>query len=66
MRCFEQQIWKEDEYDYKAAYGFIPDIHAYIHEDDVNRDCMLVVPGGGYCMCVPPEGEVVEKVFLVA
>lgn len=63
MRCFEQQIWKEDEYDYKAAYGFIPDIHAYIHEDDVNRDCMLVVPGGGYCMCVPPEGEVVGKVF---
>ena len=27
------------------------------------RPCMLVVPGGGYCMVVPPEGEAVAKEF---
>ena len=64
MLCFSETIWKTEEYDYRAAYGFIPDIHAYIHdEDDDKRDCMIVVPGGGYCMCVPPESEVVAKVF---
>ena len=30
---------------------------------DDARDCMLVVPGGGYCMCTPHEGELVAKVF---
>ena len=65
MRCFEHKIWKEDEYDYKAAYGFRPDIHAYIHDEDTtDRDCMLVVPGGGYCMCAPHEGEPVARTFF--
>ena len=63
MKCFEENIWKEDEYTYRASYGFIPNIHAYLHDDDTNRDCMIVVPGGGYCMCVPPEAEIVAKVF---
>ncbi len=63
MKCFEENIWKKDEYTYRASYGFIPNIHAYLHDDDTNRDCMIVVPGGGYCMCVPPEAEIVAKVF---
>lgn len=50
-------IWKPAEYSYEAAYGFIPNIHAYLHPDDKNRDAMLMAPGGGYCMCVPHEGE---------
>lgn len=54
---FRENIWKEDEYNYKAAYGFIPNIHAYMHEDDVKRDCMIICPGGGYCMCVPHEAD---------
>ena len=58
-----EKIWKENEYAYKAAYGFIPEINSYLHDDEEIRDCMIVVPGGGYCMCVPPEGEVVAKVF---
>lgn len=56
-------IWKEDEYSYKAAYGFVPNIRTYIHDDDIVRECMLVVPGGGYCMVVPPEAEIVAKEF---
>ncbi len=57
-------IWEEGEYDYEASYGFTPNIYAYLHDDDKNRDCMLVVPGGGYCMCVPHEGELVADEFF--
>ena len=63
MKNFSEKIWGESEYSYDAAYGFIPEIHAYLHDDDEPRDCMLVVPGGGYCMCVPHEGEPVAEEF---
>ena len=62
MKTFCEKIWEPGEYNYQAAYGFEPNIHALIHEDGI-RDCMLVVPGGGYCMCVPPEAEIVAKEF---
>lgn len=53
-------IWEDGEYDYPAAYGFRPNLRAFIHPDDgIIRGCMLVVPGGGYCMCTPFEGEAV-------
>ncbi len=64
MKGFRKEIWQEGEYSYPAAYGFVPNVHAFIHdENDDARDCMLVVPGGGYCMCTPHEGELVAKVF---
>lgn len=63
MKTFANAIWEQNEYDYKAAYGFIPNIHAYLHDDDENRDCMIVVPGGGYCMCVPPEASIPAMEF---
>lgn len=56
-------LWKEDEYTYEAAYGFKPNLRTYLHEDGENRPCLLVVPGGGYCMCTPFEGEMVSKKF---
>lgn len=62
MRTFSETIWEKGEYSYKAAYGFVPNIHAYLHEDGTH-DCLIVVPGGGYCMCVPSEGEIVAKEF---
>ena len=62
MKSFIEKIWEPGEYNYAAAYGFEPNIHGFVHEDGV-RDCMLVVPGGGYCMCVPPEAEIVAKSF---
>ena len=58
MNCFEEIIWEDGEYSYRGAYGFCPNIHAYLHEDSENRDCMIVVPGGGYCMCVPCEARI--------
>lgn len=56
-------IWEDGEYTYEASYGFRPNLRAFIHPDDEPRDCMLVVPGGGYCMCTPHEGEVVALEF---
>ena len=63
MKAFRENIWEEGEYTYAAAYGFTPNIHGYIHEDDTVRDCMLVVPGGGYCFCTPHEGDMVAREF---
>ena len=62
MKTFIKKIWEKGEYSYGAAYGFEPNIHAYIH-DDGKRDCLLVAPGGGYCMCVPQEAEIVANSF---
>lgn len=63
MQTFRKDLWEKEEYNYKAAYGFMPNIHGYIHDDDEVRACMLVVPGGGYCMVVPPEAEIVAMEF---
>ena len=64
MKQFREDIWKDGEYDYQAAYGFVPNIHAYVHdEDDENRDCIIISPGGGYCVCAPHEGEPVAMEF---
>ncbi|MBO4688348.1 MAG: alpha/beta hydrolase [Clostridiales bacterium] len=61
MKTFRENIWNDGEYSYEAAYGFEPNIVTILHDDDEVRPFMLVVPGGGYCMVVPPEGEVVAK-----
>ena len=63
MKHERKDIWENGEYNYEAAYGFVPNIRTYLHDDNEQRDCMLVLPGGGYCMCVPPEGEIVAKEF---
>ena len=65
MRKFKVDIWNKGEYDHPAAYGFVPFIKAYLHEDvkEAEKGVMLVAPGGGYCMCVPHEGEPVALDF---
>ncbi len=64
MKTFRLDLWKPEEYDYAAAYGFIPNVHAFLHdEDDSVRKCMIVVPGGGYCMLAPHEGELVAMEY---
>ncbi|MBR5421185.1 MAG: endo-1,4-beta-xylanase [Lachnospiraceae bacterium] len=64
MRVFPRKIWEEGEYDYPAAYGFVPNFFAYLHPDEEEHDCMLVLPGGGYCMCCAHEGELPAKNFF--
>ena len=58
MKQFRLDLWKNEEYTYAAAYGFMPNVRAFLHEeDDSIRRCMVMVPGGGYCMLAPHEGE---------
>jgi len=62
MISFQEKIWKDGEYNYEAAYGFVPNIYSYLHDDDKIRPCMLVVPGGGYCMVCNVEGEPMARI----
>lgn len=41
-------LWREDEYAYPDAYGFVPFLTSYIHEDSDMHPAMIVVPGGAY------------------
>ena len=56
-------LWEDGEYQYEGAFGFVPNLHTYLHEDGKRRPCMLVAPGGGYRMVSPTEGEIVAKCF---
>lgn len=57
-------LWSEEEYSYPLAFGFIPNIVSYIHdEDNANRPSIIVVPGGGYWGVSPTEGEIVALEF---
>ena len=57
------EIWEKDEYSYPLAYGFTPKLYTYLHPDDEVRDCMLVVPGGGYAWVAGAEAMLVAKTF---
>lgn len=61
---FREDLWTDEEYTYAAAYGFRPNIHVYLHDDDEVRPVMLVIPGGGYCMVCNVEGEPVAEQFF--
>lgn len=61
---FREDIWQEGEYTYAAAYGFKPNIHTYLHDDDEIRPALMIIPGGGYCMVASPEGECVGQEFF--
>ena len=64
MKSFRIDLWEEGEYTYKQSYGFKPFLMAFLHdEDDEKRKCIMVAPGGGYCMCAPHEGELVGMEF---
>ena len=64
MRQERINIWQDGEYKYSAAFGFEPNIRSYLHEDAEERPCVLVIPGGGYRMVSPTEGEIVAKWFF--
>ena len=57
-------LWTKEEYRYPCAGGFLPNITAYLHDDEKLRTAMLVVPGGGYALVSPTEGEIVAKKFF--
>ena len=59
-------LWNKEDYSYPCAGEFLPNITAYLHEDEEVRPAMLVVPGGGYAFVSPTEGEIVAKRFYEA
>lgn len=60
------QIWREEEYHYPAAHGFVPIMVSYIHEDDRIHPGMLVAPGGAYRRVSSSEAHPVAEVFYRA
>ena len=56
-------IWNSGEYTYPLAFEFVPNLRPYLIDDGNVHPCMLVLPGGGYAVVVPPEGELVAKRF---
>ena len=57
------EFWKDGEYKYPLAFEFRPNLRKYLIEDGKTHPVMLVLPGGGYAVVVPPEGELVAKRF---
>ena len=56
-------LWQEGEYNYPLAFGFEPNMRPYLLDDGKTHPCIIVLPGGGYAVVVPPEGEIVAKEF---
>ena len=56
-------LWKNNEYHYPQAFGFVPGMVSYLHDDGEKHPCMVVVPGGGYTFVSPTEGGIVAKKF---
>ena len=63
MKRITRRLWTTEEYHYPGAYGYIPRLDGYLHEDDESRPCIIVAPGGAYLRCSPSEGEPVALKF---
>lgn len=58
------ELWHEGEFSYPVFGTFIPNIVTYIDDEEVKaKPAILVVPGGGYGIVSPTEGEIVAKRF---
>ena len=57
------EFWKDGEYNYPLAFEFRPNLRKYLIEDGNVHPCLMILPGGGYAVVVPPEGELVAKRF---
>lgn len=56
-------LWQESEYHYPAAYGFVPFMVSYIHEDCETHPVMIIVPGGAYRNASPSEAHLPAETF---
>ncbi len=63
MRIETIDLWLEDEYSYPMAFGFMPSLTNYLHDDGKDRDFVVVAPGGGYELVSPTEGKIVAEEF---
>lgn len=63
MKECRLEIWEPEEYRRKKAFGFLPHLHAYVHDDEVERPGILICPGGGYRFLSANEGRPVALRF---
>lgn len=61
------RIWRDGEYSYPGAYGFVPFMVSYVHEENEEiRPGMLIVPGGAYRYASPSEAHLPAMEFYRA
>lgn len=64
MKKFYLPLWSEQEYRFPLAFGFVPDLMFYLHEEPgPARPGVLVAPGGGYAFVSDSEAEMVALAF---
>ncbi len=63
MKCERINLYEPEEYHYRHAFGFMPNLHTYLHEDSRSLPLVLVVPGGGYNYCSESESEITARTF---
>lgn len=63
MKTIRFSIWEDGEYTWPQGYGFVPFLTGYLHEDNKERPCVLVVPGGAYYIASPTEAGIVALDF---
>ncbi len=62
MKKTSFEIFTPAEYRYPAAFGFLPNLHLYLHENEIHP-MLLIIPGGGYRFVSPSEAENVALRF---
>ncbi len=63
MRNERIELWTKEEYQYPAAYGFLPVMFSCIHEDTKKHSAILIVPGGSYREVSPSEAHLPAMEF---
>ncbi|MGI6057595.1 MAG: alpha/beta hydrolase [Bilifractor sp.] len=64
MKITRTNLWEQNEYSYPMAFGFVPNITSFIHDEEPDRKpAVIVVPGGAYRVVSPTEGEIVAREF---
>lgn len=64
MKKINYKLWEAEEFDYPFGFGFLPNVQCYLHEHHEDRNFILIVPGGGYSVVSPTEGEIVGLEFF--
>ena len=64
MRPVRTDLYRDGEYSYERAYGFVPNLRSYPGESEETLPAILVIPGGGYEFVSAREGEMVAEKFV--
>lgn len=57
-------LYTEGDYTFPMSGSFVPSITAYLHDDGQARPAILIIPGGGYRLVSPNEGQMIALRFF--